>query len=94
MTDGEVEQGDLDELVQHLSRTSRLDAGEARRLVGEVLAFLDEQPEDFIRRRHLALQRQGLTNEAIFIRIAAELAARRFAAPAYTPRQLRRIIYG
>ena len=63
-------------------------------MVDEVLSFLVEEPEPFIRRRHLALQRQGLSNTTIFDRLKAELAARRFPAPAYTPRQLRRIIYG
>lgn len=84
----------LDELVEYLTRTSRLDRGEARRLVDEVVSFLVEQPEDFVRRRHLALQRRGLANAAIFERLQAELAQRRFPAPAYTTRQLRRIIYG
>jgi hypothetical protein len=85
---------DLDELVEYLARTSRLDRREARRVVDEVLSFLIEQPEEFIRRRHLALQRQGLSNAAIFTELKAELAHRRFPAPAYTTRQLRRIIYG
>ncbi len=84
----------LDELVEYLARTSRLDRGEARRLVDEVVSFLVEEPEAFVRRRHLALQRQGLANAAIFTRLQAELAHRRFPAPAYTTRQLRRIIYG
>jgi hypothetical protein len=85
---------DVDELVEYLARTSRLEPQEARRVVDEVLSFLVEQPEPFVRRRHLALQRQGLSNTAIFARLQAELAARRFPAPAYTTRQLRRIIYG
>ncbi|MGD9883014.1 MAG: hypothetical protein AB7F22_31235 [Reyranella sp.] len=85
---------DLDELVEYLARTSRLDRSDARRLVDEVVSFLIEEPEAFVRRRHLALQRQGLTNTAIFARLQVELAQRRFPAPAYTTRQLRRIIYG
>ncbi len=84
----------LEELVEYLTRTSRLDRSEARRLVDEVVSFLAEQPEAFVRRRHLALQRQGLANASIFEQLKAELAQRRFPAPAYTTRQLRRIIYG
>lgn len=84
----------LDELVEYLTRTSRLNRSEARRFVDEVVSFLIEEPEAFVRRRHLALQRQGLANAAIFERLQAELAQRRFPAPAYTTRQLRRIIYG
>jgi hypothetical protein len=90
----DAEWDELDELVDYLTRTSRLDRHEARRLVDEVLAFLAEQPEEFVRRRHLALQRQGLANAAIFDRLKAELAHRRFPAPPYSERQLRRIIYG
>jgi hypothetical protein len=85
---------DLEDLVAYLVRTSRLDWPRATRLVEEVLAALDETPEDFIRRRHRALQGDGLSNEAIFARIGSELARRRFRAPAYTARQIRRIIYG
>ena len=92
MNDAELD--DLDELVAYLIRTSRLDPIEARRVIDEVLSFLTEPPDQFIRRRHLALQRQGLSNTAIFTRLKAELAMRRFPAPAYTTRQLRRIIYG
>jgi hypothetical protein len=86
--------GELQELVTYLVRTSRLTPAEARRVVGEVMAFLDETPDAFIRRRHLALQSEGLSNTAIFSRLAAELSQWRFRAPEYSERQIRRIIYG
>jgi len=85
---------DLRELIDYLARTSRLTSAEAERLVNEVLTFLGETPEAFIRRRHHALQSEGLANDEIFARLAQELAQRRFSAPAYTTRQIRRIIYG
>jgi hypothetical protein len=85
---------DLRELIDYLARTSRLTSAEAERLVSEVLTFLGETPEAFIRRRHLALQSEGLGNDEIFARLEKELAQRRFSAPAYTTRQIRRIIYG
>ncbi|HJU14990.1 MAG TPA: hypothetical protein VJ770_00850 [Stellaceae bacterium] len=85
---------ELEELLDYLVRSSRLTRPEAARLVDEVLAFLDERPEEFVCRRHRALQREGLSNGAIFSRLAVELARLRFRAPAYTERQLRRIIYG
>jgi len=85
---------DLDDLVSYLARSSKLEPPEARRLINEVLAYLVEQPEAFIRRRHLEMQRAGLANNAIFDQLAAELSRWRFAAPAYSKRQLRRIIYG
>jgi hypothetical protein len=67
---------------------------EARRLIDEVLAYMNETAEDFIRRRHLALQSQGHSNAEIFARLATEIAQRRFRAEAYSERQIRRIIYG
>jgi thioesterase domain-containing protein len=86
--------GDLEELIDHLARTSRLTPREAARVVDEVLEFLGETPEAFIRRRHYALQAEGLSNPAIFAQLAEEVARRRFRAPRYTARQIRRIIYG
>ena len=90
----DIEPTDLDELVDYLARTTRLERGQAERLVDDVLLFLGEQPEQFVRRRHLELQRQGLSNALIFARLERELSRRRFAAPAYSRRQLRRIVYG
>ena len=85
---------ELGDLLDHLVRSSRLSRSEAARVVEEVFAFFDENPEAFVSRRHRALQSEGLSNSAIFARIAAELPRFRFRAPAYTERQLRRIIYG
>jgi hypothetical protein len=87
-------QEEMGELVEYLARSSRLSPQEAARLVQEVLSFMSEVPEDFVRRRHLALQAQGLSNRAIYLQISEELASRRFRAPKYSERQIRRIIYG
>ena len=88
------ESTELADLVAYLVRTTRLSSTEASRLVGEVLSFLDERPEEFVCRRHRALQGEGLSNSEIFARIAAELKHWRFRAPAYSERQIRRIVYG
>jgi hypothetical protein len=93
-SDSKGAQEEMAELVDYLARSSRLTPQEAARLVNEVLAFMSEMPEDFIRRRHLALQAQGLSNRAIYLQISDELVGRRFRAPEYTERQIRRIIYG
>ena len=85
---------ELEELIAYLTRTSRLSPDEVRRVVQEVLGFLDEIPEDFVRRRHHALQAEGLANASIYMRLAAELSVWRFRAPEYTERQIRRLIYG
>jgi hypothetical protein len=84
----------VDDLVEHLGRTTRLSAAEARRVVAEVLAYFSDTVERFVRRRHVELQGEQYRNEEIFERIAAELQARRFAAPELSPRQIRRMIYG
>lgn len=86
--------GELDDLVAYVARSSSLDPWQARRIVDDVLNYLDESPEAFVRRRHAALLRLGRRNDEIYARIADEVAQRRFPAPAYSLRQIRRIIYG
>ena len=88
------ELSEFEDLVIYLVRTTRLSGPEAVRLVDEVLSRLDERPEEFVCRRHRALQGEGLSNSEIFARLSAELARWRFRAPAYSERQLRRMIYG
>jgi hypothetical protein len=88
------EQAELDELVNHLSRTTRLTPVEVRRVVREVIDFMSETPEQFIRRRHRALQLTGHSNSDIFAQIAVELSQWRFQASGHSERQIRRIIYG
>lgn len=82
------------ELIAYLVRTSRLTEQEAQRLVEEVFSFLEETPEDFVCRRHRALQAEGLSNPLIYTRLLQELSMWRFRAPSYTVRQIRRMIYG
>lgn len=81
------------ELVTHLVRTTDLSPTEASRVVADVLAYYCETAPDWVRRRHSELQRSGLTNDAIFERISAELPDRRFQADGLSARQLRRIVY-
>ena len=84
----------VDDLVEHLATFTAMSPGTVRRLVEEVVVFLSETVEEFVRRRHRELQASGLTNPEIFSRLAEELAGLRFRAPAVSPRQLRRIVYG
>jgi len=88
------EPAEFEDLVAYLVRTSRLSRPEAARLVDEVLSFLRERPEEFVCRRHHALQSAGLSNSEIFARLTAELERWRFRAPSYSERQIRRMIYG
>jgi len=87
---------DLDDLATFLARSSRLDAAEARRLIAEIVAQLAaETVEQFVVRRHRELKAQDAErNEAIYRRIAEEVATRPFAVARLTERQIRRLIYG
>jgi hypothetical protein len=89
-----LEARDLEELTAYVARSSALDLTQAGRIVDDVLTYLSETPEDFIRRRHAVLLRLGRRNPEIYELIADELGARRFPAPRYSLRQIRRIIYG
>ena len=81
-------------LVEHLERTTRLNGAEAERVVAEVLDYFSESLEGFITRRHAELQGEELRNPEIFSRLLTEARQRRFAAPALSERQVRRIVYG
>ncbi|MFC9928746.1 hypothetical protein [Streptomyces sp. NPDC127190] len=83
-----------DELVDHLTRSTPLNRGEALRVIQDVLAYFDETIQEFVRRRHRELQAQGLVNTEIFERIEADLRYRAVAPPELTLRQLRRMVYG
>ena len=86
--------GGYPDLLRHLQRLSGQSPAQVARLVEEVIAYFSESVEEFVTRRHAELKREELTNQEIFARIQAELEGRRFAAPALTERQIRRLIYG
>jgi hypothetical protein len=81
-------------LVSRVSASTGLSEGEAARVVADVVAYFAETVEEFVRRRHDSLQTYGMKNPEIFRQIAAELDRRVVAAPRFTERQLRRIVYG
>nr|WP_202486282.1 hypothetical protein [Streptomyces sp. SID4985] len=83
-----------EELVDHLTRSTPLNRGEALRVIQDVLAYFDETTQEYVRRRHRELQAEGLRNTAIFDRIEADLKYRAVAPPELTLRQLRRMVYG
>lgn len=84
----------VDDLIDHLTRTTRLSRSEAERVVGDVVAYFSESADAFIVRRHGELQSEDQKNAAIFARLTEEMRDRRFAAPPLTQRQIRRLIYG
>ena len=86
---------DIQPLLDHLHRNNGIDPEQAGNLVAEVIAYFNESPEHYVRRRHLELkQGHGMSNPDIFDRIGVELQQLVFAAPKFSPRQIRRIIYG
>ncbi len=89
-----VPAGPYDDLIAHLVRSTPLNAGEAARVVAEVVGYFAEELPEFVRRRHAELKNRGLTNDQIFAVVGAELAARRVAPPPQSTRQLRRMVYG
>ena len=82
------------DLIEHLTRQTTLSGAAAENLVAEILAYYRETPESFVRRKHLELRQQGLSNSAIFTTIKKEIEQRLFAAEPHSERQIRRIIYG
>jgi polyhydroxyalkanoate synthesis regulator phasin len=84
----------IDDLLDHLVRTTALSRDQATRFVAEVLTYFDEPLETFVRRRHRELQAEGLANAAIYQRIRNDLKFWRIAAPETSERQIRRIVYG
>jgi predicted protein tyrosine phosphatase len=84
---------ELAPLLDHLEH-SGISRGTATRVVAEVLAYFSETTEEYVRRRHRELQREGLANPRSFALIAGELAGRRVAGPLLSERQIRRVIYG
>ena len=84
----------FEDLIAHLTGSSSLGAGEAARLIDDVVGYFSEPADAFVRRRHGELKARGLTNDRAFHQISVELQQRLVAPPQYTLRQLRRIIYG
>ncbi len=82
------------ELVVQLAASAGLSAGEAARVVADVVAWYREPVEAYVRRRHAYHRVYGKRNPEIFALIEGELADRVVAAPELSQRQLRRIVYG
>jgi hypothetical protein len=81
------------DLAGYLAASTGLPRSTAVRVIADVTSYFSETVEEFVRRRHAELRR-GQRNDEIWPLIAAELGQRRFAAPALSERQLRRLVYG
>ena len=81
------------DLARYLAASTGLLQPTAVRVIADVATYFSETVEDYVRRRHAELQARQRKNDEIWPLIAAELGQRRFAAPALSERQLRRIVY-
>jgi hypothetical protein len=82
------------DLIRHIAVSTGLPEATAVRVAADVVAYFAETVQEFVQRRHDELRRRQRKNDEIWPVIAAELGARRFAAPELSERQLRRIVYG
>lgn len=89
-----VNDGVTADLVRYVAASTGLPEQVAARVVADVVGYFAETAEQFVRRRHAELQARQVRNAEIWQRLAGELAARPVAAPTFTERQLRRIVYG
>ena len=81
------------DLARYLAASTGLPQPTAVRVIADMATYFSETVEDYVRRRHAELQGRQHKNDEIWPLIAAELGQRRFAAPALSERQLRRIVY-
>ena len=82
------------DLTRYLAASTGLPQPTVVRVIADVVTYFSETVEEFVRRRHAELQQRQRKNDEIWPLIAAELGQRRFAVPAVSERQLRRIVYG
>jgi hypothetical protein len=82
------------DLIRHVTASTGLPQATAARVVADVVAYFDETVDEYVRRRHRELKLRQFKNDQIWLAIEAEIAARRFRAPAPSHRKLRRIVYG
>lgn len=82
------------DLVNHICRRYGLDANLAERIHEDIMMAYELTLEEWIRSRHIQLQKRGLKNSEIYSILMEELKKRRFAAEPLSLRQIRRLIYG
>jgi hypothetical protein len=84
----------VDEFRLHITQTFNISSQDFDRLMEEFLGYFDSTLEEYVRQRHLELQREGKKNEGIYREILEEVSLRRFASRPLSLRRVRRMIYG
>jgi hypothetical protein len=82
------------DLKRHLKDTYGVAEDDFERLMEEFRAFFGSTLEEFVRSRHLQLQKQGKRNPEIYRQIIEEASETRFAEKDLSERRVRRLIYG
>jgi hypothetical protein len=82
------------EFRRHVVATYDISETAFCRILEESLAYFGMTLEEYVRSRHLELQRTGRKNAEIYRIILDETKDMRFAAKGLTERRVRRLIYG
>jgi hypothetical protein len=82
------------EFKRHVVETYDISETTFDRFIEDALAYFGMTLEEYVRGRHLELQRAGMKNVEIYRLILEEAADMRFAVKGLTERRVRRLIYG
>jgi hypothetical protein len=82
------------DLQTHVAQTYGIPSAAFNRLYEEFAAFYDVTLEEFVRRRHLEMQKAGKRNREIYLALLREVRAMRFSVRDVSERQIRRLVYG
>jgi hypothetical protein len=83
-----------EELLEHLSAVTGLDAGTLEKIAEEIHVWFDEDLHAWLQRRHRELQHQGVKNREIYPRLREEAQTVLVRPGALSLRQIRRALYG
>lgn len=83
-----------DAFRNHLLSSYPVEPDHLDHLLEDLGEYFSPEPKDYICRRHVELQREGIRNEEIYTRIQGEIGTRLFSSSSFSIRQIRRIIYG
>jgi nicotinic acid phosphoribosyltransferase len=83
-----------EDFKHHILQNYPLSHRDLEMLLDDLGEFFKRDYREYIRDRHLQLQKQNMKNDEIYRMIQGELPRLRFSAPELSTRQIRRIIYG